>query len=62
MERVAAQKGIIFLFFEATGSIWTFFIARAHVARDWFSFSLGFGAFECDDFLWHGLYDSGVLL
>ena len=45
--------GVVFLFFHSLGL--EFFVAGGHIAGDRLAFSLGFSAFEGDDFACHNL-------
>jgi hypothetical protein len=56
MQGMLAQKRIVFLLFEAVWGLRTLLIPGAHVTRDRFAESLGFSAFERDDFLGHKLF------
>src|SRR5262245_24806123 len=53
MKRVLPQMRIVFLFLEPVRGARTFFVSRAHVARNRFTQRSGFGALEGDNFLGH---------
>ena len=56
VQRVTAQKRVVFLFLQAARSIRAFFVAGRNVSRRRFALGFRLGAFECDVVSGHNVF------
>src|ERR1043166_3096853 len=61
MERVPAQKRIVFFLLEPVRCPWALLVARGHVTRNRFAQGFRFGALENDNFLRHKIDNYSLL-